>query len=884
MKNTILKLSNRLKIWLLIMVASFGSVTTSMAQDSKGTDFWLMFNGNLGTPVLTLFITSSVNTSGTVSGPSFAAIPFTVTANVVTAVVVPNSLSSHVNNTVDNKGIHVIALQEVTVYGLNYITFTTDAYLALPTDVLGTDYIIMDYNGIGRGGEFGIVASQNATIVTITPTSTEQGHPAGVPYNINLNQGETYELLANSASLTGTLVTSNKPVGVFGASICANIPSGASFCDHICEMLPPTDAWGQTFVTVPLKTRTNGDTWRFLASQNNTIVTVNGVASAPIDKGEFIEQILTTQSIISSNNPILVAQFANGSSFSGNPGDPFMMLIPPYEQFLAGYTVTTVTGYVAHFINVVAPNAVVGSLTLDGVAVSAAEFTAIGASGFSGAQLTVLPGSHTLFSTLPFGAFQYGFNNDDSYGYPGGQSFSPVATVNSIVLTPPNGTAPINTNNCWNALVEDNLNNPVAGVRVDFTVTGPNSSNTGFAFTNATGIANFCYTGLVAGSDAIVASIGSLSDNASFIWTAVATDSTLVLTPATGTAQIINNRCWNAILKDDLNNPIVGVQVDFTVTGPNSSNSGSAITNASGIANFCYTGLIVGTDAIVASYTTISDNASFVWTDTSGCCTVEVDAGSDEQTYFGFSADQNVTHTAAVTGGVAPFSYVWTLNRSLLCNQVDASGDELFYQGNCTNNTCPTVGSPGVAPSCTGSSQVTTRLIADGELCVTVTDANGCTFTDCFLINATDARCFTCSLNDDKTTVCHATGNIINPTVELCIYNSDLTAFLAANPLDVVGNCALRLGQNINEAQFGLYVYPNPATDAVNIEFLSAEAGNYQISIFDVTGRLVLSTTGETFEKGNALTIPVNEIARGVYTVKLNVGEKSSLTRLVISK
>ena len=198
-----------------------------------------------------------------------------------------------------------------------------------------------------------------------------------------------------------------------------------------------------------------------------------------------------------------------------------MMIIPPYEQYLAGYTLTTVTGYVAHYINVVAPNAIVGSLTLDAVPVPVVEFTPIGVSGFSGAQLVVTPGSHTLAATLPFGAFQYGFNNDDSYGYPGGLSLAPIATVSSLDVTPEDATNPVNSQHCVDGLVLDQFGLPVVGVRVDFLRSGANPG-AGFAFTNAAGIAQYCYTGTVIGRDTIIGSTGSLRDTVFKTWEAVA--------------------------------------------------------------------------------------------------------------------------------------------------------------------------------------------------------------------------------------------------------------------------------------------------------------------------------------------------------------------------
>ena len=100
------------------------SVSNSKAQDSKGNNFWLMFPTNYnGSGALKLFITSPVNTSGTISGATFSNITFTVTANTVTTVTLPTSLNVHTNNTVDNTGFHVVSNDDITVYGLNYIQY-----------------------------------------------------------------------------------------------------------------------------------------------------------------------------------------------------------------------------------------------------------------------------------------------------------------------------------------------------------------------------------------------------------------------------------------------------------------------------------------------------------------------------------------------------------------------------------------------------------------------------------------------------------------------------------------------------------------------------------------------------------------------------------------
>ncbi len=516
----------RFGVCVLALVTAFAIPASPAfaALDSKGTEFWLMFNENLSQPELTLFITGDTATTGTVAIPGLSFTSnFTVTPGTVTSVIIPPAAQAVGVDAIENKGIHVTSGAEVTVYGLNRVTATTDAYLGLPVDILGTQYINLGYANVNvvNGTQLGIVATQNATTVTITPTALSgNSRAAFTPYNITLNQGQTYQLRSATAlaDLTGTIITSNKPIGVYGGHQCANIPLGFVACDNIVEQLPSTDTWGKAFVTVPLATRTRGDTFRFLASTNNTQVSVNGAIVATLQRGQFHERIITGASTITSTQPILVAQYSNSSSYDGVTSDPFMMLIPPFEQFLASYTVTTpATGFTTNFINLAVPTSVISTVKLDNVTVPAARFTAIPGSAFSAAQLAVTLGSHNVVASLPFGTFVYGFASFDSYGYPGGQSLTLVATVTKVDLTPKSETVPVNTQQCVNATVTDQNNAPVSGVRVDFNVTGANP-NVGFVNAGTDGVARYCYVGTNLGVDTIVGSVGTLSGSASKTW------------------------------------------------------------------------------------------------------------------------------------------------------------------------------------------------------------------------------------------------------------------------------------------------------------------------------------------------------------------------------
>jgi hypothetical protein len=78
----------------VFLIAIFSlAVKADAALDSKGTDFWVVFMQNYsGTPNLQLFITSDVDTSGTVEIPGLGwSQVFTVTADTTTTVNIPSS-------------------------------------------------------------------------------------------------------------------------------------------------------------------------------------------------------------------------------------------------------------------------------------------------------------------------------------------------------------------------------------------------------------------------------------------------------------------------------------------------------------------------------------------------------------------------------------------------------------------------------------------------------------------------------------------------------------------------------------------------------------------------------------------------------------------------
>ncbi|MGV3773231.1 MAG: GEVED domain-containing protein, partial [Verrucomicrobiales bacterium] len=425
-------------------------------RTNRGTNFWLTFPGNYApdpdNPIrLSLGIVGQRLTTGTVRIPGLGfSTNFTIPGSM--EIVIPLPKGADLGGAIDlieKKGIHVTASAEVAVFGLNKVNFTTDGFLGLPSDVVGRGYLVQAFKNTQtgvpelNGTQFAIVANEDATQVSIRPSVTTGTRTAGVSYTITLHRGQTYQLRNTNdapADLSGTMILADKPISVFAGHQVANVATKDMFyCDYLVEQLVSVERAGTRFMSMPFATRVNGDTFRFAALQNNTTVLVNGSPSALLNAGEMAERILSGPTTILSDKPILVTQYANSSDFDGRVNsDPHMIVLQHQGQYLPRVPFWTPSaGFVSHYVNVIAPTAAIGTVTLDGVAIPAASFTPIPGSGYSGAQMPVTPGAHLVLANVPVGVVCYGWAEYESYGYPGGMFFGDTQPPQFIGPTVP---------------------------------------------------------------------------------------------------------------------------------------------------------------------------------------------------------------------------------------------------------------------------------------------------------------------------------------------------------------------------------------------------------------------------------------------------------------
>ena len=420
--------------------ANVTTVSVACVRTSRGTEFYLTFPDNfcshpgncLGQTVTNkLIVAAATATSGEVTFGGGASTPFTVPAGGETVIPLDSGVVLTLNETIEAKGIHVTASAQISLHAISESEASADGYLALPTSSLGTQYFIMSRaNPAIPGSEFAIVATQNNTTVTIVPKADGATNLANVSFPVVLsNAGDTYQLQnPNFDDMSGSTVSADKPIAVFGGHPCANVPSAVGSCDYLVEQIPDVTRLGKKFRTVLFKDRT-GYSVRIVGTVNGTAITCNpAVCPATVNSGQIIDLVLTASQEIVSTEPLLVAQFMHGAedetALSGlQKGDPSMVMVTPEERALTEMTfaVHGLAGTTGAFINIVTPTAALGSLTLDGVAVNPGLFSAFGALGFSGGAIPVAPGAHTLHGAAPFTALVYDYGNRVdfvSYAYP----------------------------------------------------------------------------------------------------------------------------------------------------------------------------------------------------------------------------------------------------------------------------------------------------------------------------------------------------------------------------------------------------------------------------------------------------------------------------------
>jgi PKD repeat protein len=215
-------------------------------------------------------------------------------------------------NQVYNRGVRITSTNLITAYFEVGTINNPDIFSLKGRNSLGRDFFVpfqnvhynqplatRPYSGIY------IVAIEDNTRVTITPTRPVfPGRPAGVPFDVILNRGQSigiapddYNNTGQSAAnhLGGTRVQSTKPIAVTTSDDSVRGLPGGCY-DLIGDQLIPTTIIGTEYIAMKGRLQANlNEGFYVTGTQPNTQVYVDGTLVAMIGPGQMYRHTFTQQ-------------------------------------------------------------------------------------------------------------------------------------------------------------------------------------------------------------------------------------------------------------------------------------------------------------------------------------------------------------------------------------------------------------------------------------------------------------------------------------------------------------------------------------------------------------------------------------------------------------
>jgi len=350
------------------------------------------------------------------------------------------------------RGISIESDVPITAYAHVYASTNSGATMLLPVGTWGFEYYTLNNTQRSNFNDsysaFYVVADRDNTVVQITPSAlTLAGRPAGVPFTVTLNAGDVYQVLGSAnasgsegVDLTGSTVRSVPnsdgrcyPVAVFAGSTrtqlqCGNGTGGSS--DFIMQQIFPYQAWGTRYLLAATSNSSAASSistnfYRILVKDPATQVFLNNSATplTGLIDGRYYYHQSNTPDVVSSNRPILVAQYIPSSGGCGNPsgdGDPEMFYLSPVQQAVrySAFYRNNLSSISTNYLTLVIPNGGVPSLTIDG----SNTFDHTYPHNQPGYTVVVkrwsaTPGQSVVQSDSAFTGIVYGLGSAESYGY-----------------------------------------------------------------------------------------------------------------------------------------------------------------------------------------------------------------------------------------------------------------------------------------------------------------------------------------------------------------------------------------------------------------------------------------------------------------------------------
>ncbi len=353
-----------------------------------------------------------------------------------------------------------VAISTIYPYGAALSRFTSATTL-FPVPTWQNDQIVVNaWSSATNGTDIlayptaQIVAASDDTVLTIRPKANVvngadfQGVAAGDTLTYSLRRNE-YLQLTQEAELSGSFVSANKPIAVFGGHECMYIDRATPACDASQQQLPALSQWGREYGAAPYRPRFAGEPmpYKLVGSADATNLTYDPPLPPPgapvtVSKGEVVtfwtDQPFVVRAQDDEHGFFLSAHMSGVDNDPHQLGDPEFVGVVPADQYLSRYTMFADSTYSETTLTIVRRTTKAGfrdvNLRCLGVVTS---FRPLGNAGlFEYAQVDLTRrtapvtnptglcgyGRHDLSSDGPFTATLWGWDYRASYAIAGGTS------------------------------------------------------------------------------------------------------------------------------------------------------------------------------------------------------------------------------------------------------------------------------------------------------------------------------------------------------------------------------------------------------------------------------------------------------------------------------
>ncbi|XP_071087770.1 IgGFc-binding protein-like [Haliotis cracherodii] len=247
------------------------------------------------------------------------------------------------NLAVVKKAMFINATAKITVYSHSYVFNSGSGFLAIPVNVLGDYYIAVSYTRKSFNTSVVVAAVEDATEVIIHYNTHggvcgPDGYQTG---DISIHMLHRLDVIGVHCTedLTGTSITSNRPISVVSGNVGGNVPVNVNGKDVMEDMLIPVKDFGFEYVLTNAG-RAAGSINRIVAVMDNTTVNSSSGAVYHINALDFIDIDTDThgEQCIQTSDPVMVVAFGKGIQVNTDKkGDPFMTVIPSTNSFSNEY-------------------------------------------------------------------------------------------------------------------------------------------------------------------------------------------------------------------------------------------------------------------------------------------------------------------------------------------------------------------------------------------------------------------------------------------------------------------------------------------------------------------------------------------------------------------